>query len=68
MTEGRLYFRVLERADGTWACRRGRKEIDHHQSRREAVDHMASVAAQHRPSEVVVHYSDGEVERTVRFT
>lgn len=68
MAQGRLYFRVIERANSTWTCRRGRNNIDHHDGRQEAVDHMTILAAQHRPSEVVVHYSDGEVESAATLT
>ncbi len=63
-----MYFRVIERADNSWTCRRGRDDIDQHSSRQEAVDHMTILAAQHRPSEVLVHCRNGEVESAAKLT
>ena len=62
MAQGRWFFRVIERGNGVWTCRRGRHDLDHHDSLQEALEHMTSVAVQHRPSEVVVHYLHGGVE------
>lgn len=66
MEAGRLYFRVIQ-GDGSWMCRRGREEIDRHDSRQEAVDHMSELAAEHRPSEVFLHEGDGTVVSIVTF-
>lgn len=68
MARGRLYFRVIEQDTGSWACRRGRDDIDDHPTLQEAVDHMAALAAQHRPSEVLVHHRDGRVESAALLT
>lgn len=68
MTEGRFYFRVIEGADGRWICRRGRSDIDHHDSQQAAVDHMTTLAALHRPSEVVMHYMAGDVDSVAKLT
>jgi hypothetical protein len=53
VVKGRLFFRVVERQDGRWACRRGRTELDSHVALAEAVVHMRALASQHRPSEVL---------------
>ena len=61
VTVGRLYFRVIERDDGSWARRRGVWEIDSHADMDEAMQHIATVADEHRPSEIFVHHPDGRV-------
>jgi hypothetical protein len=53
------FFRVIEQADGSWACRRGREELDRHAELDEAVSHASSLAAAHAPAEVMVHFFDG---------
>jgi hypothetical protein len=57
----RLYFRVIERSDGLWACRTGRQELDAHPNLGAAIEHMIGVAGEHRPSKVFIHHLDGRV-------
>lgn len=61
MQSGRLFFRIIESADGWWACRRGRTEVDRHAEIDEALRHITQIAAEHRPSQVWVHHLDGRV-------
>ncbi|HET8619251.1 MAG TPA: DUF2188 domain-containing protein [Acidimicrobiales bacterium] len=61
MESGRWFFRVIESADGWWACRRGRAEVDRHAEIDEALRHIRQIAAENRPSQVWVHHLDGRV-------
>ena len=65
MATARLFFRVIEDDDGTWACRRGREELDRHVGFDEALDHVTKLASVHRPAEVFVHHFDGRVHSAV---
>jgi uncharacterized protein DUF2188 len=67
MYDGRWYFRVVEQNDGTWMCRRGRYAIDHHPDMQQALDHIKSLASNHRPSEVRLHHLNGRVETVITF-
>jgi hypothetical protein len=67
VTDGTFFFRVIQRADDAWTCRRGRDDIDHHDTLEDAVDHVTSLASLHRPSEVLVHHRDGRVESAARL-
>ena len=62
----RYFFRVIESDDG-WLCRRGRYDIDSHETRQAAIAHMSAVAERNRPSEVIVHDGDGNVEMAASF-
>jgi hypothetical protein len=55
------YFRVVELADRDWQCRWGPQAFDTHQSLVDAVEHCATLAAEHRPAQVLVHALDGTV-------
>jgi hypothetical protein len=57
------FFRVIELADGRWACRHGRVEYDAHAELRHAVEHMRALAYAARPAELFLHRVDGSVER-----
>jgi hypothetical protein len=57
------FFRVIELADGRWACRYGREEYDAHAELRHAIDHMRALAYAARPAELFLHRRDGSVER-----
>jgi len=61
MAMGRFFFHAVEDVDGRWACRRGRQQLDSHAQLAQAIEHLTTVAAQHRPSEVLVHHVDGQV-------
>ena len=56
------YFRVIELADGRWACQRGVEHYDIHTQLYNAVGHLRSLAADSRPAELFVHRLDGTVE------
>ena len=43
MPESRLFVRVIECDDGTWACNNGRAEYDRHALFDEALDHMTNL-------------------------
>ena len=47
--------------DGDWACRHGRQEYDTHAVLNDAIEHITSLAASHRPAELFVHHLDGAV-------
>ncbi|HZV26693.1 MAG TPA: hypothetical protein VFG00_10415 [Acidothermaceae bacterium] len=57
------YFRVIELADGRWACRRGVEHYDSHTELQDAVAHLQSLAGDSAPAEMFVHRLDGTVER-----
>jgi hypothetical protein len=57
------FFRVIELADGRWACRHGREEYDAHAELRLAIEHMRARAFAERPAELLLHRLDGSVER-----
>lgn len=61
MPSGRLFFRIIESADGQWVCRRGRAVVDRQTEIYEALGHITQVAGEHRPSQVLVHHLDGRV-------
>ncbi len=67
MAVGLSFFRVVERADGQWVCRWGRHEFDHHAELDDALLHLAEIAGQHRPSEILVHRLDGTVRGAATF-
>jgi hypothetical protein len=46
------FFRVIELADGRWACRHGREEYDAHAELRLAIEHMRARAYPARPAEL----------------
>jgi hypothetical protein len=64
MAVGRYFFRAIERDDGTWACRRGRLELDKHGQLEEALAHLTSLADNARPTEIYVHHRDRRTSRT----
>ena len=39
----RLYFRVIERQDGSWACHHDHHDIDHHADKNDALSHVAAL-------------------------
>jgi len=49
------YFRVIERADGRWACRHGRQQFDTHDELHHAVEHLRALALASRPAELFLH-------------
>jgi hypothetical protein len=57
------YFRVIELADGRWACRHGLKEYDTHAELRHAVELLHALARAAGPAELFLHRLDGRVER-----
>jgi hypothetical protein len=57
------YFRVIELADGRWACCHGRQQFDTHDELRHAVEHLRIVAHASRPAELSLHRLDGSVEQ-----
>jgi uncharacterized protein DUF2188 len=61
------FFRVLEHDDGTWSCRSGRREIDRHDQRDDALDHITAIASKRRPSQVLVQHLDGHLRRAATF-
>lgn len=59
-----MFFRVVELADGRWACRQGMTEIDTHGEYEAAITHIRRVAADTAGSvEIFVHQADGTVGR-----
>jgi hypothetical protein len=64
---GCLFFRLIEHDDGSWTCRRGQEDLDHHPGHDQALAHMTDVAAAHRPSRVYVHHNDGRVFAVASF-
>jgi Uncharacterized protein conserved in bacteria (DUF2188) len=56
------FFRVVERDDGSWLCRRGREEFDVHAQLDDAIEHTTGIASEHPPSQVFLHRLDGQVE------
>lgn len=58
-----LFFRVIELDSGRWACRFGRTEYDTHCDISQALDHITTLAREHRPAEVMVHHLDGSIDR-----
>lgn len=59
-----LFLRVIELADGRWACRQGRAEIDAHDDRCGAVDHLRRLAAAAAgPTEIFAHPLVGPVQQ-----
>ena len=61
MDIARRFFRVIECDDNTWACRDGRDEVDRHDHQDEALEHLAVIASEHRPSRIYLHRLDGRV-------
>jgi len=55
------FFRVVELDDGRWACRHGSHEYDTHPALNQAIEHIATVAAENRPAELFLHRLDGSV-------
>ena len=49
------FFRVIELADGRWACRHGREEYDAHAELRHAIEHMRALARAAGPAELFLH-------------
>ncbi|HEY5457208.1 MAG TPA: hypothetical protein VIJ96_17240 [Acidothermaceae bacterium] len=56
------YFRVIEPADGRWACRHGVEHYDSHIQLQKAVRHLRSLARDSRPAELFLDRLDGTVE------
>lgn len=57
------FFRVIELADGRWACRRGLTEYDGHALLQDAIEHMTTLASREVQADLFLHYLDGTVER-----
>jgi hypothetical protein len=57
------YFRVIELADGQWACRLGLQQFNTHTELRHAVEHLRALAHAARPAELFLHRLDGSAER-----
>jgi hypothetical protein len=57
-----FFFRVVEKEDGSWLCRRGREEFDVHAQLDDAIEHTTGLAREDPPSQVFVHRLDGQVE------
>jgi hypothetical protein len=58
------YFRAVERDDGRWTCRHGRRDYDSHPELAHAVEHLRHLAAEiGDAAEFFVHFIDGRVER-----
>jgi hypothetical protein len=57
------FFRVIERDDGRWACRRGGQEYDTHATVTPAIDHIRSLAGDQLLAELYLHRIDGSIER-----
>lgn len=55
-----FFFRVIEDDDG-WCCRRGRDQLDEHDTLSSALTHIRELAKGDRPSLVVVHHANGWV-------
>jgi Uncharacterized protein conserved in bacteria (DUF2188) len=64
---GGYFFRVVEQYDGSWACRRGRVDLDFHHTQEDALAHMTELAQQERPSALWVHDRDGNAQRVADF-
>src|SRR5215467_1027042 len=59
-----LFFRVVDLADGRWACRQGRYEHDTHDDQCDAVAHIRQLAAAEvEETEIFLHHRDGAVDR-----
>ena len=61
MDIGRLFFRVIEQDDGTWACRHGFRGLDRHDTQDAAVVHITELADKQRPIRIYLHHLDGRV-------
>lgn len=61
-------YSVVAREDG-WAVQKAGQEraVSVHATKDEALEHARAVAAEHRPSELVVHRKDGSVQDTVSY-
>lgn len=57
------FLRVIELADGDWACRRGLAELDRHALLKDAVEHVTTLASRETRAELFLHHVDGTVER-----
>jgi hypothetical protein len=57
------FLRVIERDDGSWACRHGTVEFDVHTELQGAVEHIRVLAASRQPAELFLHRLGGVVER-----
>jgi hypothetical protein len=57
------FFHVVELDDGRWACRHGSLEYDTHAALNDAIEHITTVSASHRPAEMFLHRLDGTVEK-----
>lgn len=55
------YLRAIELDTGRWACRFGRTEYDTHAEMEQAVQHLTTLATQHRPAQLFIHHRDGSV-------
>lgn len=60
------HLRVIELADGTWACRWSSTEFDRHENLDEAIAHLHTLSAEVGPSELYVHYLNGVIDRQGR--
>jgi Uncharacterized protein conserved in bacteria (DUF2188) len=61
------FFRIVEREDGSWSCRRGRADLDRFAQLDEAIEHTTSIASAYAPAEVFVHHCDGRVQNIATF-
>ena len=57
------FLRVIELADGSWACRRGRAELDRHTLLNDDVEHLTTLASRETRAQLFLHHVDGTVER-----
>jgi hypothetical protein len=57
------FLRVIELADGSWACRRGLAELDRHHVLQDAVAHVTTLGSRESHAELFLHRVDGTVER-----
>jgi hypothetical protein len=59
------YLHAIERDDGSWACRHGLTEFDDHPTLIQALDHLAALAGDDFPAQLIVHRLDGDVQRVI---
>jgi len=64
---GRYFFRVVEQADSSWACRRGQLDLAWFDELEDAIEHASGLASVDGPSEVFVHHLDGRVRAVATF-
>jgi len=64
---GRCFFRVVEQADRSWACRRGQRDLAWFDELEDAIEHTSGMASIDAPSEVFVHHLDGRVRAVATF-